>query len=261
MKNLIKILTITLLCACGGYDSEHIDLGQYEQPYSARVTTNYQFGSQTATAHKQCDRVSSGQVCSVPAFKTIEVGGDASLTIGNLLEMSTVINRLDAATNFDVHAVSIGNPPAPNTVRLILSVGAVSGTLSSNIEGYSSVTFVSTTGLTEGVADADPVGQYQKHGACTGKLDTTDINNKGTNATEDINLFRHAVGHAIEACMGLGSRDDAGANAVYSRRTVIPGTDLGGMTAGETCRANSYSTTNNGDFSNQGVGGLCATVD
>jgi hypothetical protein len=263
MKNIISAIVLLSLAACGGADwDEEVELGETTQAYSARVTNNFQFGTQTGSPHLQCNRSSSGQVCSVPKFKTLEVA--RSTAFSDVEKVAIGLIRTDfrnALSSWSIVEADTAVPPAPNTVRLTLTQGTCAGTLQNDIDGYSCITLSGITSLSEGVGDVDPVGNYQTHTNCTGVIDSVDINNKGANDDQDNKIRRHAVAHAIETCLGLGSRTDAGANGFYSRRSLQLSSFLSPLTAGEDCRAESFSATNNGDFSNQGIGGLCSTVD
>lgn len=263
MKYIISAIGLLSLTACSGADwDEEVELAETSQAFSARVTNNFQFGTQTGSAHLQCNRSSSGQVCSIPKFKTLEVARAASFSDPEKVIIGLIRNEFDnALSSWSIVEADTSVPQAPNTVRLTLSQAACSGTLSNNIEGYSCITLSNITSLTEGEVDLEPVGNYQTHTSCNGLIDSVDIANKGANDEQDNKLTRHAVAHAILTCMGLGSRTDSGANTFYSRRTLQLSSFLSTLTAGEDCRAESFSTTNNGDFSNQGIGGLCSTVD
>ncbi len=255
MKNLIPCLLGLLAFSCGAQDDgfEEQDLGTIEQEYRAELSPSFQMGANTSTAHLRCNRSSAGQICSIPQFKIIEVfSPSGQFTAAQQTLIDGVTTAIDVTTNFDIHKTTVTTPPF-GKVRLSLLNSAVSGSLSSNIEGYSGVQYTSPTNLTEnqfkGFGAPNVVGSYQDHGACVVNIDVADILNKGANATEDDRLFKHAVGHAILVCAGLGSRSDAGANSVYSRRSIQLAANLSATTLGERCVLDSYTLNNNTDFS------------
>lgn len=267
MKKLIALLATSLLAACSGEIDDQgnlVDIEQNQQAYSARVTTNYQFGTRTTASRRQCDRSTTGQTCSVPKTKNLTYCINQGFTNS---EVSLIQNEVVALDNlltswtFTYESDLFTGLCVPGN-NLQFSNGACgsSGTASSNIENYGCVTFSNITNLTEGVAAGDPVGNYQAHGGSRANIDITDINAKFSTTSQRDFGKKHAVKFALLSTIGLGSRTDGGSNT-FGSRPQIANFALGIMTDGEKCRAESYNTTNNGDFSLPNVGWVCATGD
>lgn len=236
------------------------DLGQLEQQYSARFTSNYQLGVRPTSTGRQCDRVSSGQVCSVPLHKTIEVITSYTPTFQESANLFTLRQQYDDASNFSYPFAISTDPPAPNSTRLFITKGAIGGTGTNAITDYARVTtYGSPNALTEGVVDGDPVGNYQTHGYCICTFDAADIEAKTSDPTERSRLQKHAFAVCFSECSGLGLKAEA--SGAYSQTTINLTSNLSVLTPGEACRMNSYNNTANGDFSNQSIGGFCSTGD
>lgn len=266
MKNLITISIAALLAACSGSqeDFESLELGQTDQAYTAKVTNNYQFGTQTAAAHRQCNRTSSAQVCSVPKTKTFTYCINSGFTNSEIATISATVQEFDSILStwsFTYESdLFTGQCLLTNTLQFSKGACGQSGTSSGKIENYGCVSYSGTTNLTEGAIGDDPVGNYQAHGFANAKIDITDIDAKFSTASARTNAKKHAVGFAMLSSIGLGSRNDGASNTFYSRSDIAD-FPLGILTAGEDCRAESFSTANKVDYSNQLGSGLCNTVD
>ncbi len=272
MNKYISLLGIFAI-ACAGTDSattevadsgvEQVDasgqLGTAKQAYHSRVSGLYQHGTQTGSALRACDRSTTGQTCSVPKFKNFEICLGNTFSATEKSRMLEMAQGIDSRSNFTFSYPSdCSAAPLAGKMRLIIDPGVVSGSLSSNIQGYATVQLGSPSNLTEGVAGADPVGNFQTHGFCLAKIDLVDIYAKGANSTEDTRLLKHAGASVILKCQGNGSRQDVAAVPAYSRESIVLGSNLTVyMTDGEKCRADAYDTTANGDFSNTGA--VCPT--
>ncbi len=259
-RRMKKLIPFLFLFACGGEafegdepdgfaPLEHVEIGQAVQGFKAKHSTTFQFGSSTGGAHLACTRTSSAQVCSIPKVKTIEVAKSSSFDAVSISLINNATAAVDGALSFTYPLKNAADPIGAGNMRMVIQPGAVSGSLSSNIDGYESVTFVSPANLTEGVAEDDPVGQYQKHGACIANIDVQDILNKGTSSAQDDNLFKHAVAAAILTCSGLGLRTDSAVNGTYLRRAIHLDAASPAVSSGPVCMATSYNVTDNGDFS------------
>jgi hypothetical protein len=228
-------------------------IGTIEQPYIYLDSATKQWGSQTGANRLACNKTSSSQVCSFARHKCIELARNpASFTTTENSVLAGLRLELDNEyPNWTFTLVDSAAAPAANCVRLLYQKGAVSGTLSSNIDGYRSVTFVSPVSLTEGQHPglAAPVGNYQRHGSCIATIDATDVNNKGANAAEDERLMDHAMGSSAIVCMGVGMRDDAA--GTLSQRPINVGVFLDGASNAEACRADIGDTADQNDISRQ----------
>lgn len=264
MKNLLSLLLISLLSACSGeIDDEGnlVDIDQIQQAYAANTTNNFQFGTRTAASHRQCDRTSTGQVCSVPSTKSITYCIDSGFTQADYNLVSNEIRLLDDALSGWTFTFEndLFTGACLLSTFLVIKPGScgTSGTSPTGIENYGCATLSSTTNLTEGVNGNDPVGSYQKHSLSRGTVDITDINAKYSNASQREFAKRHAIKFILLSTVGLGSRTDGAANT-FGSRSQIANFSLGLLTAGEKCRLGTFNSSNNGDFSNLV---LCNTVD
>jgi hypothetical protein len=252
------------LSGCGDYDGQPGDeIGTVEQPYQSKVQTNFQWGATTASARLACNKTSSGQVCTIPSAR----GGSFYV-----LDLSSS-NRTIVRNVFSSINSAVGSTPWLEEIdvadRLLSTVvfasGAVSGSLSSNIDGYSSLSLFHEFDLTEGVVAGDPVGSYKAHDNVNGggpfpdtiTIDFADCDAKFPgDATAQLQCKRHAIGHAVLAHMGLGSRTDSagGVGSTWQRRTLAAaGTVLSALNSGGVCLYNSANYTNNGDYSIVGL--------
>lgn len=247
-----SITAFALLCgfACSGYDADDAgvegeELGQLEQSITVKRSPTFQHGAQTSASRPQCNRTNAAQLCSVPAQNNPDWCLDQQFTAAQKSRIRTIVQTLDTLlapfvfSEFDFS----GNECAlfSDQVELRFLVGTCSGdTGSNNIEAYSCGTTGSVTALTEG---SGVVGTYQKHVQFLSTIDRADILAKGANATEDNNIFDHAVARAALTYLGVGTRTDAGANGFASRRTLAPTLSLSLMTNGERCRLESYTGT------------------
>jgi hypothetical protein len=267
MKKLFSLLLISLLSACSGeIDDEGnlVDIDQTQQAYTATRTANYQLGTQTSAAHRQCNRSSSGQVCSIPKTKNFTYCINSGFTNAENSLIANEVNMLDnLLTGW---TFKLENDPLTgacllsNTLQFSPGSCGSSGTSSSKIENYACNTLSGISNLTEGATGLGVVGSYQAHSFARGKIDITDINAKFSNATQRENAKRHAVKFILLSSIGLGSRNDGGSNT-FGSRPDIANFVLGILTAGEKCRVDSFSTSNTTDYSTRTLLPDCNTVD
>lgn len=231
-------------------------LGVAEQPYTAKVTGSYQFGTQTGSNKMQCDRTTSNQVCSIPRRKKIQLAW-AHPDLQDTAEAAALNLDSNLDSGWQITSSPSSGPLASDQVRVLLQKDSCLGNKTNNIEGYSCVGYGSVFSLSEG---SGVVGQYQEHGGCIAGIDLDDIAAKYSSSGDRFRLEYHAVGHAALACIGLGSRDGAG--NTFSKRSILPSTATkSGLSAGEKCRANSFFVASDGTFSLPPFGGLCSTAE
>jgi hypothetical protein len=267
MKNTIKFLSIALLAACSGEIDDQgnlVEIGQTEQAYTATRTANYQLGTQTAAAHRQCNRSSTGQVCSVPKTKNFTYCINSGFTNPEIALISNEVNILDTLLTgwtFTYESdLLTGQCLVSNTLQFTPGSCGTSGTATGNIENYACNTLSGITNLTEGVVALDPVGSYQAHSQARGKIDVTDINAKFATTTQRENAKRHATKFILLSSIGLGSRND-GASNTFGSRPDLANFLLGTLTAGEKCRVDSFTINNTTDYSTRQLLPDCNTVD
>jgi hypothetical protein len=274
MKTLVKTIPfLALAFACGApEDDESFDdqgLGLLEQDLSAPLTPTYQFGTRTATARGRCDKVSAGQVCVVPPKKTISYCIDQTCIAGlpgclptpfteaQYQRVKSIINVFDARTGWTFNEADRFNcfgVPAD----LIVSVQGVgsSGTASNDIRNYGTNIWTTVGGAQGGLVDLTEsggvAGSYQKWTVCRAQVDVVDILAKGASAAQDNAIFDHAAGHAIAACMGLGSTESLTANA-FTRRGVNGNLLANSLTLGDACSLDQFSAANPLNWGNGGV--------
>jgi len=270
-KHLVAVCSL-LFAACSGSDEgEFVDsvelqpLGVSEQAFLSKVSTNYQWGVRNAQSRTQCNRTTSGQQCVIPSAKGGFFCLDSSLTAAEKTTARAVYTEIHNA----IQAAGVSGPiwqegpdPVLGSCQMFVSIGTVQGAAGNNIESYSNIDFGTLFDLTEGVESLDPVGDFIRHqhdfGFTDGftTIDRTDINAKCSTTDGRTKLFRHALGHAIYAWHGLGSRTDAAVNDRYLRKTVATcGIALAGaLTSGAACLIASAQYANNGDYSLIGGG-------
>lgn len=244
----------------GFEDVEEEEFGQIEQGFTGKVTPSFQHGTQTGGGRNQCDRTSAGQVCSVPAKKNwtycIAMNLPGSVPNGRTAatrsRISAMFASIDSAysgwgftevLDFLNGCPTSGSNPADIVVHKN-PVGS-SGTGSSDVKDYATISFGTTASLTEGTG---VVGSYQSHGFCSITLDDVDILAKGSNATQDNNGIDHAAAHELLACMGIGARAVSGNRA--SRQQFDPSTVATARNSGEDCMISNYLATANGQYNN-----------
>lgn len=270
IKNIAKLCAIASLFACGAAPEDDLsdagdagaELGSVGQAYTSRFTPNFQLGTRTAASHRQCNRTTSSQVCSIPKSKNITycinpgfTQSDYNLILGQIQAYDNLLSGYTFTFENDIFT---GECLLSNFFQVSPGSCGTSGTGSANIENYGCVTLSGTKSLTEGQFFSAPVGNYQTHSFARAKIDITDINAKFSTTAEKNAGKKHAADFVIlSGLLGLGSRDDGGSNT-FGSRSQIAGFELGLLTAGEKCRAESLNTTDNGDFSQVSA---CPTVD
>lgn len=246
MKHIKEALLCLSLIACGAAEDEWLtdELGEVGQAATAKGSDNLLYGTTTSGARLQCNRTSTGQVCTMPNTKNptycIEFG--SGITNNQASQIRGAFSAFDTAlsswTFTDAAPAGVQNCGTLNPVpTVIVNKLACSGTLSSNIEGYScaNLTFV------DSLSDVGIPGSFQRHSNGVIHLDYVDILNKGANATEDDRLSFHAILHGISAWIGQGSRSDSLAAGFASERAVTPfRASRSALRTGEDCRAESY---------------------
>lgn len=223
------------------------ELGQLEQPMSAKASTTLQLGTRTAPTRMRCDRSFSGQVCTIIDTKSPGVCRYANVGLGQFsASESTTVSSIVGGTDAGLSSWSFtqsenkdGTPCAAGTdIHIYPGAAGSSGSGSNNINDYVSLTFQGAIGLTEGPG---VVGSYQKHTGCHVLVDTTDIYAKGVDAAQDLRLFKHAVAHGLYGCLGLGGRNSSASNHA-TRVDVNASVERTAMTSGEDCVLESFST-------------------
>lgn len=269
MKKLLTLLSLSLslFTACSGEIDDQgnlVEIDQVEQAYVAKRTANYQFGTQTAAAHRQCNRTSTGQVCSVPKTKNFTYcvnPGFTNAEIGFIHNEVQMLDNLLTGWTFTIETdIFTGLCMPSNTLQISPGSCGESGSSTGAIENYACNTLSGLTNLTEGVSGLSVKGSYQAHGLARAKIDITDINAKFSNATQRENAKRHATKFILLSSIGLGSRND-GASNTFGSRPDIANFVLGIMTAGEKCRVDSFELNNTTDYSTRTLLPDCSTVD
>lgn len=258
MKNPIAIIVgWALVMGCGAPLDEADEYGQDEQAMSAKVSPTYQPGTQTGSSRNRCNKVSSGQICVVPPKKTITYCIDQStavtpLTAAQYTRVKNIINVFDARTGWVFTEADTFNCFGVTTDIIIFrsAVGS-SGTASNDIKDYGTNTWNTTGGAVGGLVDltesADVVGQAQKWTTCRALVDVVDILAKGTSTSQDSNIFDHAAGHGIAACMGLGAISSTTLNQ-FTRSGVNGNLLANSLSTGEACVLDSWSAANPGNW-------------
>lgn len=258
MNKIKYLLPILGALACAGTDSfDDSELGTDQQAFQGANTPTWQYGTRTATSRGRCDKLATGQVCVVPDHKNQVFAHDSTNFPGGFQDADrTLINAAmgglasalphwafrscdqDLFTGQCISTVA-------NPISLHYLVGAVgpSGTASNDINDYVKVTFGTLVDLTEGPG---VVGAYQSSFGCNITVDITDLNAKGTTATQKTNLKNHAFVHGALLCLGIGGRPLTGSFA--SRTLVQGGTPATALTSGEKCVMDGYVASKDGKF-------------
>lgn len=275
MKKYIAFLGIVLGCGAGNVDDQRFtyddqgrlvgfksevllpqetepesDIGTLSEGYSARYTSNYQLGVRSSGSRIQCDRVTTGEVCSV--LRNIGLNprnvsyyiDPGSFTGTEMDEIRKAVEDIDTAlTNWNFNEVPDYDPwPA----LFFNDLPCAGSSTSSSIAAFSCVNLESTgENLTEG---AGVVGTYTTHNSAIVHLDMDDILARASNSLQILYLIRHATGHGALAGIGLGGRLDVNASGFFSRMAVDPNWSGAALSTGEKCRLESYSSVGDGTF-------------
>ncbi len=236
--------------AGGVYPEDAPDIGQLEQQYSARETANYQMGVSTGASRTQCSTTNTFQTCSVITTKAItyyiEPADFGPPGTGFNDEIAKYVDQLAAqlSPEWTFTEQFEAEPEATIHVRDTLCQGNYQ---SPSIVAFSCVD-LDDTGVNL-LENTGVVGQYKTHDDCNVNIDMDDINQRGLNSLQELRLLRHAAGGATLACIGLGRRGDGGADDFASRLAVDVNFSPAVISTGERCRAKSYGSANNGQFS------------
>jgi hypothetical protein len=230
LKKTALILYCVQAIACGGYDDDGLDpdLAQLQQGYQA--VSNVRFGTRTSSAGLECVGTDSTHVCAIPARKALRffMQADGATSAQVQLVRSKINTWSNAAIaaglltqGIDSWSISEASSN-DNTVTHVFVVHAETanqacngaGTGSNNIENYACL-----AGATINIAE-DPgvVANYVVRVKATVHVDLADILAKGTTATQDDNIHRHAVFNVILKTLGLGSHEFS--NALCSSRPI-----------------------------------------
>ncbi len=238
------------------------EFAQLEQPVVALNSTTRQWGTQTGSDRRSCDKTSGGQVCTLAKFKKIELARTpGSWTSAQDSQLSTVAFKLNSAyapSGWNFTFVNSSSTPAADAVRLLISKSTSGGGNNGNsIKNYRTIDFHSPVAMTEGQQSGlgTPVGQYQHHGSCSTTVFQTRIETKTATANEELRMLDHAVGNAAVACMGVGTRADAPSS--YSQEPIFLTGFVSAARPGEVCRANIGDMSDLADFSVQ-TASVCA---
>ena len=236
------------------------DIGTSKQPYSGKTTANYQYGTSTAATHMQCNRSSSGQVCTVPMappgmnspkamFYHVQSAG---MTAAQVNEMTNAVEAVDAALS----GWTFTPTNDPLLAHVILNRVTCAGSGGSDITSFACTNLTANANnLSEGVG---VVGSYTNHTFGVVHVDWSDINATWGTTIDRLLVGQHATVYGLLSWMGLGGRSDAGATSFMSSRTANPAVGKGYMSTGEVCRAQSYVPTADGAFT---ISGNCAGAD
>jgi hypothetical protein len=266
MKQAIKAFLLSLILAACGAPLEHeddsfelsesVELGQLEEEIIYLDSATKQWGTQTGSDRRSCNKTSTGQVCTLAKFKAIEIARNPSAwTDTEDDQLSLVVFELNSdygSAGWTFTFVDSANPPAANVVRLLVSRDTTGGgNNGTDIKNYRTINFHSPVSMTEGQHPglATPVGNYQHHGSCSTSLFITRINAKGANTNEDLRLLDHTLGNAAVVCMGLGTQSSG---SYAFRRSVINLTGFApAATGGDSCRASVSEFNDLADISRQ----------
>lgn len=199
------------------------ELGTVAQGMSAPTTPNFQLGTRTASSAMRCDKTTTSQVCGIPSKKSFTWCRNRANPSGFSTDQQNMIDQIVAQFGTIQTYVFSKKPLDPTTgicdgdidFNAGLNACGATGTASNNINDYVCQIFSGVTALSEGAGVA---GQYESHSGCIIKLDNFDLENKGLNATEDQNYFKHAVAHGLAGCLGIGGRNTT--SAIASRTTM-----------------------------------------
>lgn len=270
--------------ACGAPD-EYLDaagiedegdageqLGSVALPITGKPTTTYQFGVQTGSTKRRCNKTSSGQVCEVPNTVNLKTCTSARSIEGTPLSSSAQI-RAEGMRN-TLHSVSAFafNFPFSDTgtldgrcqlgttgggagsdANIVFVQGAVgsSGTGSNDIKDYVSIEFITGNGTSNLSEQPGVVGSYKSHQFCRVKLDETDIFAKGANSADDNRLLDHASAVGLLGCAGFGIDPNEGDQSCrFTRFAVNPPLLVNCLSAGETCQANGFTLSTPAQYAN-----------
>lgn len=267
MTKIASVLAFALCFACGAspedieleaandaLDRGASELGQAAQPVIALNSTTKQWGTQTGADRRSCNKTSTGQVCTLSKFKSIEVArtpGDWTFEQDDQMSLTVFeLNNDYGPAGWTFTYVDAANLPASGVVRLLVGKNTTGGgNNGTDLSNYRTINFFSPVQMTEGQGGGSPVGQYQHHGSCSTSLFINRINAKGATTNEDLRLLDHALGNAAVACMGLGTQ--SGGSYAFRRTAINLTTFAPGSVGGDVCRATVSEFSDLADFSIQ----------
>lgn len=240
-------------------------LGQTSQAFTARTSPAFQLGTQTGPDQLRCNKTSSGQSCRIPASKAMTYcfNRNTGLPNGfNATRSTEIQGRINGFVDVGagwtwtqaMEDLFTGNClNQPHNIQILSTTNScgASGTGSNNIKDYGCKVGSSVTNLTEG---SGVVGSYASEGACSVRVDLPDIELKFATATQRSRAFKHAVGHGIAACLGIGGRSTI--ELVNSRIDMNVAAEQAVLSEGERCMLQNYTATANGQFNQSGT---CST--
>lgn len=251
LKKICGLILLALSAACAGSD-EVEDLEQLAIAYNAPVTPNYQFGTQTGSSRQRCNRISSGQVCSVPDSRTQSYCVDFPLRDDIEADIHTEMAGLANSLGWSFPQNIVGGACDIATAKLQFTLSATGGSLTSDVKDYVNVVFKGVTQLTENElpGEATVIGNIQKHAQCEIRIDQDDILAKGTTTQQDRNGWRHAAKNGVLKCLGIGSYGTGAGGGRGSRNLFDPNIGTTFITGGELCMLQAFNPVSNGNFAN-----------
>lgn len=255
MNNRITaILGLVLACACGGAEGEQsAELGQVQEPISAKASANVVLGVTTSSTRSPCPRNNAGTICLVPGNNVlgycIETSGMSSNVINTIRSRANSFGSLLTGFSFVESAFSDGSghcvgQPGQNWDVLINDLksgfcGATGGNVTNN---YVCVNFPAVGGGVTPMTESIPGTFYNWTAQGTGAvlhIESTEIANRGANATQDQQLLEHAIMHGLNFLVGIG--DQSALTDKWSSHSILPfSSSRGWGLGGERCRAASW---------------------
>lgn len=259
MMNAIKfgVAALILVACSAGYEDQddngidlegdEVELGTAEQAL-ANVGPNY--GVTVPGSHLACNKTSTGQQCTVPAFTAIKYcyGNGITATQANSFDLELnsvktsqtkfVFTRVFAGNSANCEAASVVN--ANLKIRAGVCPGASTGT---SVENFVCLGLDNAGLLTESVP-----GTWQKHTLGAISVDFADLEAHGGPGC----VVGHGLRHAAANFIGLGSNNPVYAadttGSFATQRSINPETQFGlcghaQLHSQEICEANLYTNT------------------
>lgn len=269
-----KLLAAALLCACaGGVDDfeGQQELGTLEEGISAKFSSTKSYGVSSNPTRSACTRAAaggSGFKCRLPQTTNLKyrlVGSDPMYGVNNrkswkahsyrgINEVWGLINNGSATVPFALTEVAEND----TTAHIKFQAGTCSGDAvnSTNIQTYVCTSWANDTQLTESL----PGSYYRANGEMTvtfdlAKIDTRSLVAGFCGAGQDAlgetswnQIAEHGAHAAGAQVFGLGTNNN---NDYWNDSLVVTGSpngqgcyDMHTISAGDLCRARSYSGAN-----------------
>lgn len=240
--------------ACGGVPDATTEFGTVQQPISAKPSANVVLGVTTASSHGNCPSNNAGTVCLVPGNNVlgycIETAGMSANVQNTIRSRANSFGSLLSNWQFIESAFAdgaghcVGTPGQDWDVMINDFKSGFCGSTGGDVtNNYVCVNFPAVGSGVGQMTESIPGTFYNWTSIGTSAIihiESTEIANRGANATEDQKLLEHAIMHGLNFTVGIG--DQTALTDKWSSHSILPINQTRGWgLAGERCRASSWT--------------------